>query len=107
MAAFTTHHEPRRFLRAPHRTPGGLCGHHSAGHGGDWARGNRLMCDLLHRGITSSRPHEVDRLEQEGWTLADELGDRAIFSRLDVTSDRDWARRWPPPRTPSARSPCC
>ena len=49
------------------------------------------MCDLLHRGITSSRPHEVDRLEREGRTCADELGDRAIFARLDVTSDRDWA----------------
>jgi 3alpha(or 20beta)-hydroxysteroid dehydrogenase len=33
----------------------------------------------------------ADVLEQEGRTLADELGDRAIFSRLDVTSDRDWA----------------
>ena len=33
----------------------------------------------------------ADVLEQEGRTLADELGDQAIFSRLDVTSDRDWA----------------
>src|ERR1700694_2852383 len=33
----------------------------------------------------------ADILEQEGRTLADELGDHAIFSRLDVTSDRDWA----------------
>jgi NAD(P)-dependent dehydrogenase (short-subunit alcohol dehydrogenase family) len=33
----------------------------------------------------------ADVLEQEGRTLADELGDYAIFSRLDVTSDRDWA----------------
>src|SRR2546428_9323285 len=30
-------------------------------------------------------------LEKEGRTLADELGDQAIFSRLDVTSDGDWA----------------
>jgi 3alpha(or 20beta)-hydroxysteroid dehydrogenase len=30
-------------------------------------------------------------LEQEGATLADELGDHAIFSRLDVTSEADWA----------------
>src|SRR3989442_2702107 len=29
----------------------------------------------------------ADILEQEGRTLADELGDHAIFSRLDVTSD--------------------
>jgi 3alpha(or 20beta)-hydroxysteroid dehydrogenase len=33
----------------------------------------------------------ADILEQEGRTLAKELGDRAIFSRLDVTSDKDWA----------------
>jgi 3alpha(or 20beta)-hydroxysteroid dehydrogenase len=33
----------------------------------------------------------ADVLEQEGRRLADELGDHAIFSRLDVTSDRDWA----------------
>ena len=33
----------------------------------------------------------ADVLEQEGRTLAEELGDHAIFSRLDVTSDRDWA----------------
>jgi len=32
-----------------------------------------------------------DVLEQEGQALADELGAHAIFSRLDVTSDRDWA----------------
>jgi 3alpha(or 20beta)-hydroxysteroid dehydrogenase len=32
----------------------------------------------------------ADVLEQEGRTLADELGDHAIFSRLDVTSDADW-----------------
>ena len=33
----------------------------------------------------------ADVLEQEGRTLADELGDQAIFSRLDVTSDVGWA----------------
>jgi 3alpha(or 20beta)-hydroxysteroid dehydrogenase len=33
----------------------------------------------------------ADVLEQEGRTLADELGDHAIFCRLDVTSDKDWA----------------
>jgi 3alpha(or 20beta)-hydroxysteroid dehydrogenase len=33
----------------------------------------------------------ADILEQEGRTLADELGEHAIFSRLDVTSDRGWA----------------
>jgi len=31
------------------------------------------------------------RSTQEGQMLADELGEHAIFSRLDVTSDKDWA----------------
>src|SRR2546425_1508853 len=70
----------RRYLRImglcafcghPTGDPGSMCGHHSAGHGDDWARGNRLMCDLFHRGITSVTPHEVDRRERpqtyEGW----------------------------------------
>jgi 3alpha(or 20beta)-hydroxysteroid dehydrogenase len=30
------------------------------------------------------------KAEQQGRRLADELGDHAIFSRLDVTSDADW-----------------
>jgi 3alpha(or 20beta)-hydroxysteroid dehydrogenase len=33
----------------------------------------------------------ADVLEHEGQTLAEELGDHAIFSRLDVTSEEDWA----------------
>ena len=33
----------------------------------------------------------ADVLEQEGRKLADELGAHAIFFRLDVTSDKDWA----------------
>ena len=32
----------------------------------------------------------ADVVEQEGQSLADQLGDRAIFSRLDVTSEADW-----------------
>src|SRR5882672_3321876 len=32
----------------------------------------------------------ADVLEQEGRALASELGERAIFSRLDVTCDVDW-----------------
>jgi len=50
--------------------PGSVCGYHGAGHGDDWARENRLMCDLLHRGITSSTPREVDwpeRFETYGY----------------------------------------
>jgi 3alpha(or 20beta)-hydroxysteroid dehydrogenase len=33
----------------------------------------------------------ADILEQEGRTLASELGNHAMFARLDVTSDKDWA----------------
>ena len=33
----------------------------------------------------------ADVLEQEGQALADELGEHTIFSRLDVTSDTNWA----------------
>src|SRR5438034_7193515 len=33
----------------------------------------------------------ADVLEQEGRALAGELGDHALFSRLDVTSDLAWA----------------
>ena len=33
----------------------------------------------------------ADVLEQEGQTLAGEFGGHAIFSHLDVTSERDWA----------------
>jgi 3alpha(or 20beta)-hydroxysteroid dehydrogenase len=33
----------------------------------------------------------ADVLEEEGRALAEELGDQALFSRLDVTSDADWA----------------
>jgi 3alpha(or 20beta)-hydroxysteroid dehydrogenase len=33
----------------------------------------------------------ADVLEQEGRTLANELGDHAIFCRMDITSEADWA----------------
>ena len=34
----------------------------------------------------------ADVVEQEGQSLADQLGDGAMFSRLDVTSEADWFR---------------
>src|SRR5260370_4475783 len=34
----------------------------------------------------------ADVLEKEGRALAEELGDHAIFFRLDVTSDKDWEK---------------
>jgi 3alpha(or 20beta)-hydroxysteroid dehydrogenase len=33
----------------------------------------------------------ADVVDQEGQSLADKLGDHAIFTHLDVTSDADWA----------------
>src|SRR5712664_3446892 len=55
--------------------------------------GARGMGASHARGFVAEGANVViaDVLEQEGRTLAGELGDRAIFSRLDVTSDRDWA----------------
>ena len=55
--------------------------------------GARGMGASHARGFVAEGANVViaDVLEQEGRTLADELGDQAIFSRLDVTSDTDWA----------------
>ena len=55
--------------------------------------GARGMGASHARGFVAEGANVViaDVLEQEGRTLADELGDHAIFFRLDVTSDRDWA----------------
>ena len=41
------------------QTLGEICGHHSPGYEADWATGNRIMCDFVHRGIVSSTPREV------------------------------------------------
>src|SRR5467141_237541 len=55
--------------------------------------GSRGMGASHARGFVAEGANVViaDVLEREGRTLADELGDHAIFSRLDVTSDKDWA----------------
>src|SRR5258705_3865602 len=55
--------------------------------------GARGMGPSHARGFIAEGANVViaDILEQEGRTLADELGDHAIFSRLDVTNDKDWA----------------
>src|SRR5881397_3767818 len=57
------------------------------------AGGSRGMGASHARGFIAEGANVViaDVLEQEGRTLADELGKHAIFSRLDVTSDADWA----------------
>jgi 3alpha(or 20beta)-hydroxysteroid dehydrogenase len=55
--------------------------------------GARGMGASHARGFVAEGANVViaDVLEQEGRKLAGELGDHAIFSRLDVTSDKDWA----------------
>src|SRR6476659_8309460 len=55
--------------------------------------GARGMGASHARGFISEGANVViaDVLEQEGRKLADELGEHAIFSRLDVTSDKAWA----------------
>ena len=55
--------------------------------------GARGMGASHARGFVAEGANVViaDVLEQEGRSLAGELGEHAIFSRLDVTSDEDWA----------------
>jgi len=55
--------------------------------------GARGMGASHARGFVAEGANVViaDVLEQEGRTLADELGVQAIFSRLNVASDPDWA----------------
>src|SRR6266850_2436992 len=55
--------------------------------------GARGMGASHARGFVAEGANVViaDVLEQEGRTLADQLGDHAIFSRLDVASEKDWA----------------
>src|SRR5712675_2736227 len=55
--------------------------------------GARGMGASHARGFAAEGANVViaDVLEQEGRALADELGDSAIFCRLDVASEKDWA----------------
>jgi 3alpha(or 20beta)-hydroxysteroid dehydrogenase len=55
--------------------------------------GARGMGASHARGFVAEGANVViaDVLEQEGRTLANDIGERAIFSRLDVTNERDWA----------------
>jgi 3alpha(or 20beta)-hydroxysteroid dehydrogenase len=55
--------------------------------------GARGLGASFARGFVAEGANVViaDVLEPEGRTLAGELGKQAIFSRLDVTSDKDWA----------------
>jgi len=42
----------------PTAGPGEICVYHLYPHGDDWAAGNRIMCDFVHRGIVSAAPSE-------------------------------------------------
>ena len=42
----------------PTSGPEDMCAHHVASYADDWAMGNRIMCDFLHRGIVSLTPRE-------------------------------------------------
>jgi hypothetical protein len=51
-----------------------VCVFHLYGQGEDWAKGNRIMCDFLHRGIVPATSSEqLDSLEVLVGTLVDEL----------------------------------
>jgi hypothetical protein len=53
-----------------------LCAYHSASYGEEWARGNRLMCDFLHRRIV---PQGVRRRYTEAdWAESNEIPCRHI-----------------------------
>lgn len=42
----------------------GVCAHHAAVHGDEWHVSNRVMCDLLHRGIVPERLPEPQRADE-------------------------------------------
>ena len=39
----------------------GLCPHHAFVNGDDWAEGNRIVCDFVHRGVVPGRLAEGER----------------------------------------------
>ena len=41
--------------------PGPMCSYHAATGGLDWAAGNRIMCDFVHRGIVRRVAAELPR----------------------------------------------
>lgn len=44
-----------------------LCVHHISGEE-SWGRGNKIICDLLHRGIVPTRLSVEQRQDGEYWT---------------------------------------
>src|SRR5438876_1176005 len=55
-----------------------ICTHHTASYAVDWAIGNRLMCDLLHRGIVST-PASRDMLVYAPTPDLDNAAERVSF----------------------------
>ena len=51
-----------------------LCGYHTLGDGGDWAAGNRIMCDFIHRGIVPHTPRDTSE------TSIDVLGMEVVLA---------------------------
>ncbi|MBI3627570.1 MAG: hypothetical protein HY220_02380 [Candidatus Sungbacteria bacterium] len=51
-----------------------LCPYHHSGLGANWAEGNRLMCDFIHRGRIPARLPKDLRSEDEVWIFAEAAG---------------------------------
>lgn len=47
----------------------GVCSHHAASFGEDWAGSNRVMCDFVHRGVVPPRLAAPDR-DDDFWANA-------------------------------------
>lgn len=45
----------------PLSSDAGICPHHHAVYGDEWAASNRVHCDFFHRGIVPERLPEADR----------------------------------------------
>jgi len=44
---------------------GDFCGYHTLGDSGDWATGNRIVCDFIHRGIVPLTPCDTSETSLE------------------------------------------
>jgi hypothetical protein len=55
-----------------------VCAYHLHGHGDDWATGNRIMCDFLHRGVVPFAPSE----RPGGLELLVEVLDEAVSASV-------------------------
>jgi len=51
-----------------------FCGYHALGDGGDWATGNRIMCDFIHRGMVPLAPRDTSE------TSIDVLGMEVVLA---------------------------